>query len=288
MAKLPNSTLSLQLSQAYLRACLAEIEAIKPGNVHIFADGHGMVVADFVKSAEASAPEISRLDYGLGERIYYAFEATWNAVGCNTNLGIILLCAPMLHAALHSDKPTLSAKLADVLSSTTLEDAQCVFDAIKLANPAGLASSAEHDIHHKADCTLLQAMQYSAHIDNIARQYSNQFHDVLTQGLLCYQAHLLKWERPAWATTAMYLQWLATLKDSHVKRKYGDEVADYVLEQAKPHYEAFDRLENPKHYLPNLIQLDQQFKALEINPGTSADLTVATLLADQLITILNN
>jgi triphosphoribosyl-dephospho-CoA synthase len=288
MVKSTDSALALQLSQAYQRACLAEIEAIKPGNVHIFADGHGMVVADFIKSAEVSCLEISRLEYSLGERIYYAFEATWKAVGCNTNLGIILLCAPILHALLYSSKATLQEKLMEVLSSTTIEDAQFMFDAIKLANPAGLGESNEHDIHHKADCTLLQAMQYSANKDCIAQQYSNQFYDVFTHSLPCYREHLMRWERPAWAATAMYLNWLATFKDSHIYRKYGENVADYVMTQSRPHYLAFSQLDNPKLYLPNLMQFDQQLKKLEINPGTSADLTVATLLIDELLTTLNN
>ncbi|MEY4929079.1 MAG: hypothetical protein RL279_818, partial [Pseudomonadota bacterium] len=42
------------LTQAYRNACLAELQAIKPGNVHVFADGHGMTVHDFIKSADAT------------------------------------------------------------------------------------------------------------------------------------------------------------------------------------------------------------------------------------------
>jgi triphosphoribosyl-dephospho-CoA synthase len=288
MVKSFQTALPTLLSQCYQQACLAEIEAMKPGNVHIFADGHGMVVNDFIQSAEASALEIIKPHYSLGERIYYAFEATWKAVGCNTNLGIVLLCAPLIHAVQHSNKPTLQEKLSEILSATTQQDAQWVFDAIKLAHPAGLGTSAQHDIHHKADCSLLEAMQYSAYKDSIALQYSNDYDDIFTIGLPCYQQHVARWERPAWATSAMYLGWLVTFKDSHVMRKYSEEVAEYLQVEAKLHYEALSHLENPKTYLPHLIQFDQQLKNLDINPGTSADLTVATLLAHSIMTMLNN
>lgn len=277
-----------QLADAYQYACLAEIEAMKPGNVHIFADGHGMVVNDFILSAEASALWIARPEFSLGERIYYAVDATWKAVGCNTNLGIILLCAPIIHAVLHSRQASLQARLAEVLSKTTQQDAQWAFKAIRLARPAGLGESEQHDVNHDANCTLLEAMQAAANQDSIAQQYSQDFEDIFTLGLAHYQTQLTRWQRPAWATTAMYLQWLATFQDSHVLRKHGMETAVYLQHEASAHALAFNALDNPKLYLPQLMQFDQQLKAQQVNPGTSADLTVATLLIHHIATIVNN
>ncbi|MGB5800315.1 MAG: triphosphoribosyl-dephospho-CoA synthase, partial [Mesorhizobium sp.] len=43
------------LTEAYEAACRAEIEALKPGNVHVFADGHRMSADQFLRSAEVSA-----------------------------------------------------------------------------------------------------------------------------------------------------------------------------------------------------------------------------------------
>jgi triphosphoribosyl-dephospho-CoA synthase len=63
-----------------------------------------MTVEDFRISAQQSAEPITRAANGLGERIYYAVKATREAVGCNTNLGIILLCAPLLLAKLKNQK----------------------------------------------------------------------------------------------------------------------------------------------------------------------------------------
>lgn len=274
---IPQHILAQQLAKAYQNACMAELEALKPGNVHIFADGHGMVVEQFITSAEASANLIANPSFTLGQRIYESVAATHQAVGCNTNLGIVLLCAPLIQAALHQQSNTFESALTDVLSHTTLADAQWTFDAIRLANPGGLGQSDQHDIHQSAQCTLLEAMQAAALRDNIALQYSNQFYPVLHEGLPHYRQALARWERPAWATTAVYLYWLAYHTDSHVARKYGLAVADQLQKDARVHYLAFLHQDNPKLYLPALRAFDRDLKNQGINPGTSADLTVATL-----------
>ncbi len=270
--------LSQQLGQAYKIACLAEIEAVKPGNVHIFADGHGMQVQDFIHSAEVSSPFISQAELALGERIFLSVEATWGAVGCNTNLGIILLCAPIIQAALLPAATSLRDQLAQVLANTTQADAEYLFKAIQMANPAGLGRAESHDVHKSATCTLLEAMQASADRDFIGQQYANGFLQVFDEGVSHYEAALLRWGRPAWATTALYLYWLSQYPDSHIVRKYDTSVAMTVQDEAHVHHQALEALDNPKHYLPQLLAFDRSLKSRGINPGTSADLTVATLL----------
>ena len=88
-----------RVAAAYIEACLAELDAPKPGNVHRFAPGHRMEVEDFVRSAEASAAPIAARGARVGIRVRAAVDATLEAVGQNTNLGIILLCAPLAAAA---------------------------------------------------------------------------------------------------------------------------------------------------------------------------------------------
>jgi triphosphoribosyl-dephospho-CoA synthase len=51
-----------EAAQVYKAACIAELQALKPGNVHLFADGHGMTIRDFIKSADASANVIAQPD----------------------------------------------------------------------------------------------------------------------------------------------------------------------------------------------------------------------------------
>ena len=81
------------IAAAFITACRDELEAPKPGNVHVFADGHRMSVADFMRSADAAAGPLTEIRARVGQRILGAIAATRAAVGTNTNLGIILLSA---------------------------------------------------------------------------------------------------------------------------------------------------------------------------------------------------
>lgn len=274
-----------QLSQAYEQACLAEIEAIKPGNVHIFADGHGMVVKDFIQSAAVSSKMIARADMALGERIYRTVEATWEDVGCNTNLGIVLLCAPIIQAALEPASMPLYDRLADVINSSTQMDADWMFKAITLANPGGLGQAEEHDVMLPAACTLLEAMATAANRDFIALQYKNGYQHIIEKGLIQYEYALSLWNNSAWAATALYLFWLSHYLDSHIVRKYGSKLAKTVKEESLEYYDGFLVHKNPKNYFAKLMTFDGSLKARNINPGTSADLTVATLLLYSVNTI---
>ena len=47
------------ITDAFIAACRAELEALKPGNVHVHGEGHGMTVGDFEASAAAAAPHIA-------------------------------------------------------------------------------------------------------------------------------------------------------------------------------------------------------------------------------------
>lgn len=74
------------IATAFIAACADEIAALKPGNVHVHAAGHGMSAADFTRSAAEAAPALSARGAPLGRRILEAVAATRRAVGQNTNL----------------------------------------------------------------------------------------------------------------------------------------------------------------------------------------------------------
>src|SRR5579859_3647490 len=86
-------------ARRYLEACLLELKALKPGNAHIHAAGHRIAVAEMETSARVSAEPLARPGSPVGRRILDAVSATRAAVGSNTNLGIVLLAAPLLAAA---------------------------------------------------------------------------------------------------------------------------------------------------------------------------------------------
>lgn len=273
-----------QLAQAYKNACISELQALKPGNVHVFADGHGMTIHDFIKSADASAAVIAQPDCSVGERIFFAIDATQQAVGLNTNLGLVLLCAPLIQAALDGgSEQSIEKSLNGVLSHLTINDAILTAQAIVLANPAGLGNVSTHDVHQEPEVTLLEMMRSAQHQDLIALQYANNFADVLAFGLQRYDEAMTKWQNQAWATTALYLGFVSRQLDTHIVRKYGNGVAEAVMIEARAMEAEHWLAENPKLIQKKLLEWDASLKERNINPGTSADLTVATLLAKLLI-----
>jgi triphosphoribosyl-dephospho-CoA synthase len=266
-------------ARAFKSACLAELEALKPGNVHIFADGHGMVVQDFLHSAEEAAQVIAQPGLNVGERILRSIEATRQVVHHNTNLGIVLLGAPLVHATLYGSSGNLRRDLQTVLEQLSIADAALAYKAILLASPAGLGDSGKHDVRQEPQVTLLEAMREACRRDDIARQYTNGYADIFDIGVARYQQALDRWERSAWATTAVYMGFLAELPDTHIARKYGTLMAQQVREQARTLLHELLAADNPKRCLRNLLKFDGELKLKGLNPGTSADLTVATLLA---------
>ena len=275
---------SEQLAKAYKTACMAELQALKPGNVHAFSDGHGMTIHDFIQSADVTAEIITRVDLTLGERIFYAAEATKNAVGQNTNLGVLLLCAPIIEAALtSSDGLRLQQALHETLSRLTVSDAEYVSRAIVLASPGGLGNADQYDVHEIPNVSLLKMMSAAQDRDRIAWQYANDFQDIMGFGLARYADAMLKWANPAWSATALYLAFLARYPDTHVVRKYGEAFAENLRQEAIEFEQMHCAAENPKLVQKRLLDWDASLKHRGINPGTSADLTVASLLASELI-----
>ncbi len=269
-----------QLKTLYLRACELELQTFKPGNVSIYADGHDMVVDDFRLSAKVSAESITNPNYTLGEKIYYATRKTQEAVNCNTNLGILLLAAPLFEAVKYvTTSVSLQQAVEQVLNETTLADANWVFKAIALANPGGLGSADQQDVHKEASVTLVEAMTLAKDKDRIAAQYAMGYKDIFTIAILMYNSSMDRCCDPRVASLSVYAGLLSHFPDSHIERKYGKKYSDLVQSKMESiatrllDYEDFSAIEE------TLYEIDSEFKRLGINPGTTADLTVATLLA---------
>lgn len=268
-----------QLIEMYKKACECDVQAFKPGNVSIYNAGHDMTVGDFILSSEVSAGPITNPDYCLGEKIYYAVKATREAVGCNTNLGILLLCAPLFEAVYQQkETESLAGALQNILENTSVEDADWVFKAIDLAAPGGLGEVKDQDVRKKPVVTLTQAMEIAGNKDRIAMQFSSNYKDIFEFAVLRYNAAFVKFDDQAWAAAAVFTGLLSRFPDSHIERKFGDKYSGWVLKQITTVDDALLNTTNPEQLLPMLHEVDRQFKAKDINPGTTADLTVATVL----------
>lgn len=272
--------MSAAAAELFMAVCRAEVMALKPGNVHVHAAGHGMTVDDFLLSAEAAAPEIARSGASVGERILRAVQATRRMVGCNTNLGILLLCAPLARAAEIPKTHPLRDRLSAVLAALTVEDAEAAFEAIRLASPGGLGRAAEHDVTGPARVDLRTAMVAARSRDRIAAQYADGFRDVFDIGVACVRS--MADSDAVTLAEAVYMEFLTAFSDSHILRKHGEDHATAVLSEAREVRRQVAAASSAALRREHLFVFDARLKWQGINPGTSADLTVASLFAHRL------
>lgn len=288
MASGQQPSLRTRLRNAYYEACVLELEALKPGNVHRYADGHDMTVNDFLRSAEASKGPVSDSGLGMGERIFRAVLATRKAVGCNTNLGILLLCAPLIHAVLEKGvRGSLRQRLRQSFHLTDSEDTGWLFRAISLANPGGLGKPLRHDVRGNSNVPLMEVMSYASEWDRIARLYVTGFSDLFDYGKPLFVDLQRRWGDKPWAASALYMRLLSRYPDTHIGRKYGLAKAREISARATDLADRLADCEHPEQYRGSLLELDSEFKKEGVNPGTTADLTVAVLLLIRLEEMLS-
>ncbi len=257
-------------------ACLLEATAPKPGNVHRGADFQGLTYLDFATSALVIGPAIARAAAGgrLGHSVRDCIAATREAVGTNTNLGAVLLLVPL---AMVPQSAAPDAGVAEVLGDLNAEDAQLVYEAIRLAQPGGMGKVAEADVTGPAPHDLRHAMQLAADRDLIARQYTNGMADVFALVVPAIQAGVAA----AWplADTIVYAH-LATMSqhpDSLIARKCGLATATQAANFAKRALEAGRPGDQAYHEMASDFDFWLRSDGHRRNPGTTADLITAGL-----------
>ncbi len=279
-----------QISEAFIQACRLEVRTLKPGNVHIYAAGHGMQVADFDKSADVAAPYIANPDLSVGQRIRRAVDATFDAVGCNTNLGIILLCAPLASAAGTPavNDTSLHTRLKSVLASLTDEDTRDVFAAIARATPGGLGEANEGDVRNRppAGMTLMHAMELAQDRDLIAQEYVSNFARVFAICKTGYSIRLAQGWSPEDALARVFLARLARVVDTHIARKFGTGKAEAIRARAahfeQQYFGESDTCPSDPERHQALLGFDTELKAEGLNPGSLADLMAAVAFTHNL------
>jgi triphosphoribosyl-dephospho-CoA synthase len=258
-------------------ACLMEVMTPKPGNVFPGQEFHDCCVEDFVRSARVIAPILAKTRHdGVGRAILNAVKAAQATSGTNTNLGIVLLIAPL--AAVGPER-SLSEGIADVLEGLTDEDAHNVYQAIRQAEPGGLGSSSEQDVSESPTATLVECMRLAADRDLVARQYVSLFEDVLTIGRIGLREARVYSPRQSEQIGAVALRLLACEADSLITRKCGREMSEMISDKAAsivaagwPHTAESKLMWNE---LDGFLRADGNQR----NPGTTADVTAAALFA---------
>jgi triphosphoribosyl-dephospho-CoA synthase len=260
-------------------ACLLEASAPKPGNVSPHASFRDATYEDFLASAAAIGPAfLAAGERPLGATIRAAVEATARWAPSNTNLGLVLLFAPLARAALGAGE-ALRARVAATLAATTVADAQDTYAAIRLAAPGGLGRVGDQDVAGTPTQTLRDVMVLAVGRDAIAREYATDFRTTFEIGAPALRRALtddLPWRD---AVVETYLTLLATAADTHVARKLGLAAAVTVQQRGRAVLAAGGvRTATGREAI---AALDRELRddANTLNPGATADLSGAAVYA---------
>lgn len=228
----------------------------------------------------------TRPEASVGELIEMAWEATRRVVSVNTNLGILLLFAPLVVAWRRLMRTGVSGEqvvalwpneLPKVLGQLTHADADRVFRTISAARPGGLGQVDRGDVREIPQVTLLEAMEMAEGRDRIAWQYTHRFEELFRLGDWIDGKRRLG---EPWGSLIVDLQLmlLATSHDSLIVRKNGPEVADEVQQRACRVLAG--RESGDPVWIEAWINFDQWLRAdgNRRNPGTTADLIAAALM----------
>jgi triphosphoribosyl-dephospho-CoA synthase len=266
-----------EIAAAGQLACLLEVSAPKPGNVSPERHFHDTRYEDFLASAVAIGPALAQAHtLPLGMTIRRAVEDTLRWTRSNTNLGIVLLLAPLARAASH-EAGTLRDRVSRVLAETTVEDAAEVYAAIRQARPGGLGRASAEDVANRPSVTLREAMALAAERDSVAQEYVDRFAKTFETGVPA----LLEARRKAltWSDAAVeaYIALLESAPDTHIARKLGMAEAELVSRRAGE-VRAAGATRTPEGRRA-LAKLDYELRdpRNRRNPGSTADLTCAAL-----------
>ena len=257
-------------------ACVREVCAPKPGNVNRLHDFADTRFEDFLLSAIALGPAMLETDrHDVGEIIRQAVRDTRQLVQSNTNLGIILLLAPLAKACRSSG--AVRENLRRILAALTVADARHAYAAIRMAQPGGMGQASKADVAEEPSITLRQAMELAQGRDSIAREYVTDFAITFEIG---YPALREAWriaDNPADAIVQCYLTLLANVPDTLIARKRREETAAEVSQRAAEAL-AMGGLLTPQGR-GAVADLDRMLRDERhtLNPGTTADLTTAAI-----------
>lgn len=286
-------------------AALLEVSAYpKPGNIHRLSDFPETSYEHFLAGGVALGSAMGKLaerasatqawgDVRLGEGIREAVNETfrWQSGG-NTHLGIILLFAPLSAGAgaalTHGDIEVekLREYTKSIISWATPQDSLDIYAAIDRAmSSENLGSSDELDVKDQRsseriiteNITPLKVFEICRDRDLICREWVTGFSTVFETGYPTLNHRISEGCSINEATVDTFLKILSENPDSLIKRKAGVEAAGQVSERAREIIEAGGSASKEGSRM--LWSLDEELKKEngKLNPGTTADLTAASL-----------
>ena len=274
---------SFELKKIYINSCFEELTYLKPGNQNTMTNFSSSKISKFREAAKISSDFLFNKELSLGESIFLSAKKCFDSLGSNYNLGIILLCAPIIKSLLKFDNVYIN----EILKSINENEGDLIFQAIKYSKPGGIKNySGKGDIQdeiQKRSLNFNDIMKIGSLRDRISRCYIDNYNEVVKYGLPSFKKNKRYHNREK-ACIFLFLDYLGYDLDSHLQRKQGYFKAEMIRKKS---ITLKKRLNYKKgSYFFQLRDFDRYLKKLNFNPGTSADLTVTTLLMDKIIDII--
>lgn len=268
---------TLSIGQLAETACIMEVLAPKPGNVYPGASWNfsDLTVSDFLKSASAIRPVFDQSNQlGVGEVVLESVKATRTQVNTNTNLGQLLLLAP-LAVALARHGRIVTSEVQEIIQQTSVKDSILVYEAIRLASPGGMGRRQDEDIYNIPTKPLWEVMRMARSDDAIAEEYAGGFQKVFHVGQSALMKAICAGETWRNAIVDCHIS-LLSLGDTLIRRKAGAEAERIVAQRARG---VLQLKGNPFAFASELKSFDAFLRTSgnRLNPGTTADLVTAVV-----------
>ncbi len=294
---------SIQLAMAF------EVSGYpKPGNVDRLHDYEDTFFEHFIASAigmggvlrEAALRgkmvregKIKHIESEIGLLMKKAVEASnrWQSGG-NTHLGTIILVIPIaLGAGYISDEKEIDAlklrnSISQFIKNTTPYDTLNLYDAIRLANPAGLGKIKKYDVTEDSgkqeviqdNITMLDIFNFSASYDNISREWVTNFEVTFELGYPKFIYHYEQTKSINIATVHTFLEILSKYPDTLIARRAGELWSARASEMATEVLENGGLLrEKGRKLLENMDKALREKENHLLNPGTTADFVASSI-----------
>lgn len=265
----------------------------KPGNVHRTRDYDDMEFEDFIISGIVIGESIKKACTGIdlknpqtGKYILEAVSETDKWIKNNTNLGIVMMITPIAQAASLSENfSQIRENVQKIMGETSVDDACHLYDAINIADAGGMGDQDEYDVASdsakeelKANGqTMYDVLKISAPWDMLAREMTSDMPAVFEIGYPTY-SKLIENHSKNDACVLTFLEILSQVPDTLISRKYGEDEALKVSMMTRD----LLKLKDSSEFKDRLKEFDDYLFKNKLNPGTTADLTAASIFVSYL------
>jgi triphosphoribosyl-dephospho-CoA synthase len=289
-------------------ATLLEVSAYpKPGNVHRTHDFDDTLYEHFLASSISIMPIIQRLaskahnienengdwsDLRIGNSILSATKEMlkWQKGG-NVHLGVILLFTPIVAAAgaVYQgdmvDLKELNTKLKDVINGADPYDSVSIYKAINLSmskkvlgTVKGLDVSEDSSKENILNNSLTpkKIFETCSGYDSICSEWITDYYITFNIGFPHLKKQLISQDLNS-STVNTFLHILALYPDTLIQRKSGKEKAREISQKARLVLEKGGASTERGRKMLFQLDYDLQKEKGSLNPGTTADLTAASL-----------